>query len=390
MVVQGGASMSLTHRERVIRALSHQEPDRIPFDIGSTTCSSVQVVAYQKLKAHFGVEAEDTIIHKIMQTALVHEPVLQALDIDLRYVGHGAPDSHKDITVGKDGYQDEWGVVRRKPPSSLYYDLVKSPLSGPITIQDIVNFPWPDPTDPGYTRGIRERLLDYRNNTDYAIVLRLPSAFVHTTQYLRGFEDWFLDLAADQKLAGAFFDAAVEQSSALVEEILKVGGDLADIVACGDDLGFQNGPIVSPELYRKLFKPRHKKFFDTIKKNTSAFVYYHCCGSIYQLLPDLIELGVDVINPVQVAAKDMDSSILAPEFGDRLSFWGGIDSQKVLPKGTTEEVMAEVKRRIKDFAPGGGYILAAVHNIQPDVPVENIIAMYEAGKEYGRYPISLN
>jgi len=381
--------MPLSHRERVIKALRHQEPDRVPFDLGGTANSSLHVKGYQKLKAHFGIQAEDTIIHKMMQTVAVHEPVLQALDIDFRYVGPGSPDSRPDTPVGENGYQDEYGVVRRQPSSALYYDLVKSPLGGTITIQDIVNFSWPDPGDPGYTRGLRERLLDYRENTDYAIVLRLPSAFVHTTQYLRGFEDWFIDLAADQKLAGALFDAAVEHSSALAAEILKVGGDLADVVAASDDMGLQNGPIVSPELYRRLFKPRHKKYFDTVKQHTSAFLHFHCCGSIYKLLPDLIELGVDVINPVQVAARDMDSSLLGPEFGDRLSFWGGIDTQKVLPRGTPEEVKAEVRRRIRDFAPGGGYILGAVHDIQPDVPVENILAMFEAGKEYGRYPINL-
>jgi len=381
--------MSLSHRERVIKTLSHQEPDRIPFDLGGTICTSIHIVAYQKLKAYFGIEAEDTIINKMMQTAAIHEPILQALDTDFRYVLPGTPDSKTYIPVGEDGYQDEWGVIRRKPPSSFYYDLVKSPLAGPITIQDIINFPWPDPSDPGYTRGLRDRLLYYREKTDYASVLRLPVPFVHTTQFLRGFEDWFMDLAADKKLAAILFDAAVEHNSALAEEILKVGGDLADVVAISEDLGFQNGLIVSPELYHELFKPRHQKYFDTVKKHTSAFIHLHSCGSIYKLLPDLIELGVDVLNPVQVAAKDMDSSILGPEFGDRLSFWGGIDTQKVLPKGTTEEVKSEVRWRIRDLAPGGGYILAAVHNIQPGVPVENIIAMYEAGREYGDYPISL-
>jgi uroporphyrinogen decarboxylase len=180
----------------------------------------------------------------------------------------------------------------------------------------------------------------------------------------------------------------VEQSAALAEEILKVEGDLADVLAFSDDLESQNGPMVSPQLYRELFKPRHKKYFDTVKKHTNVFIHFHCCGSIYKLLDDLIDLGTDVINPVQVAAKGMDSSKLASEFGDRLSFWGGIDTQRVLPKGSTQEVRAEVKRRIRDFAPGGGYVLGAVHNIQPGVPVENILAMYEAGKEYGKYPIA--
>jgi len=380
--------MTLSHRERVIRALSHQEPDRIPIDLGSTRNSGINLAGYQKLKAYFGIEAEDTFLHKWQQAVVVDEAILKALDIDLRGVGSRHPDSRPDITIGEDSYQDEFGVIRRKPPGSFYYDLVKSPLAGAITIQDVLNFPWPDPRDPGYTRGLRQELLDLRQNTDYAIVLRLPAPFVHLTQFLRGFEDWFLDLAADQKLAVALFDAAVENTTALAEEILKAGADLADVVACADDLGSQNGPIVSPEMYRKLFKPRHQKYFDTVKKYTSAFIHFHCCGSIYKLLDDLIELGVNAIHPVQVSAKDMDSSILGPEFGDRLSFWGAIDTQQVLPKGTPEEVRAEVKRRIKDLAPGGGYVLGAVHNIQPEVPVENIIAMYEAAKEYGRYPIS--
>ena len=380
--------MLLSHRERVVRALSHQEPDRVPLDFGSTICTSAHIATYQKLKAHFGIETEDTIINKMMQTAAVHEPILQALDIDFRAALPGVPDSTPVIPVGEDGYQDEYGVVRRKPASSFYYDLVKCPLAGPITIQDIINFPWPDPADPGYTRGLRERILYYRENTDCAIVLRLPVPFVHTTQFVRGFEDWFTDLAVDKKLAGALFDAAVEHNAAVAAEILKAGGDLVDVVAFSEDLGFQNGLIVSPELYRELFKPRHKKYFDMVKKHTSAFIHLHSCGSIYKLIPDLIELGVDALNPVQVAARDMDSAKLAAEFGDRLSFWGGIDTQTVLPKGTTADVKAEVRQRIRDLAPGGGYILCAVHNLQPDVPVGNLLAMYEAAKEHGQYPIS--
>ena len=382
--------MVLSHRERLIRTLRHEEPDRVPIDLGGTLSSSIHLAAYQELKKYFGIEAEDTILQKWLQIVAVDERILQALDIDFRAIELGGSDSKPDIPVGEDGYQDEWGVVRRKPPGSYYYDLVKSPLAGPITIQDIVNYPMPDPCDPGYTRGLHERLLQYRENTDYALVMRLPAPFVHTTQFLRGFEDWFVDLATDEKLATTLFDAVVDQSSALAAEILKVAGDLVDVVTLGDDMGFQNGPFISPELYRRLLKPRHKKYFDTVKKHTNAFIYFHSCGSIYKLLDDLIELGTDAINPVQVAAKNMDSSILGPEFGDRLSFWGAIDTQRVLPYGTPDEVRAEVKRRIKDLAPGGGYILAAVHNIQPDVPVENILAMFKAGKEYGRYPLALD
>ncbi len=382
--------MVLSHRERVVRTLKHEEPDRIPIDLGGSACSSIHLVPYQELKRYYNIDTEDTILHKFQQAVVVDERILQALDIDFRTILPRESDSKPDIPVGDDGYQDEWGVVRRKPVGSYYYDLVKSPLAGQITIHDIVNYPMPDPCDPGYTRGLREELLQYRENTDYAILLRLPSPFVQTSQFLRGFEDWFMDLARDEKLAAALFDAVVEQSSAQAVEILKVGGDLADIIDFVDDMGFQNGPFISPELYRRLLKPRHKKYFDTVKKHTNAFIRFHSCGSVYRLLDDLIELGVDAINPVQVSTKNMDSSILGPEFGDRLSFWGAIDTQRVLPDGTPDEVRTEVKRRIKDLAPGGGYILSAVHNIQAGVPVDNIIAMFEAGKEYGRYPLTLD
>jgi uroporphyrinogen decarboxylase len=380
--------MTLSHRERVLKALNHEEPDRVPFDLGGTANSSVHIDKYQELKAHFGVDAEDTYANKTMRSVVVHEPILEALDIDFRYVLAGSSDGQPDVDVGEDGYRDEWGVLRRMPPGSLYYDVVEFPLSGPITVSDIVNYPWPDPTDPGYTRGVRDRARALREGTDCAIVMRVPSPFVHTTQYLRGFEDWFADLAGDPKLAAALFQATVEVTSAQAEEALKVAGDLIDVVTFGDDLGFQTGPLVSPETYRRLLKPWHKRFFDTVKQNTSARIHFHCCGAISQLLDDLIDIGVDAINPVQVAAKDMDSSKLAPEFGDRVSFWGAIDSQHVLPDGTPEDVRAEVKKRIGDFAPGGGYILGAVHNIQPGVPLENILAMYDAGNEYGRYPIA--
>ena len=158
--------MVLSHRERVIRTLSHEEPDRVPIDLGGTLSSGMHIAAYQKLKNYFGLEAEDIILQKWLQVAAVDERILQALDIDFRAIAPGASDSKTDIPLGEDGYQDEWGVERRKPPGSYYYDLVKSPLAGPITIQDIVNYPMPDPCDPGYTRGLRERLLQYRKNTD--------------------------------------------------------------------------------------------------------------------------------------------------------------------------------------------------------------------------------
>ena len=382
--------MAMGHRERVLKALNHEEPDRIPFDLGGTSNSSVHIEKYQEMKAHFGVEkerSEDVWGNKYLQSIVIDEPVLQALDIDFRHIAAGPSDAVSETELEGGDYKDEWGVTRRMPEGSLYYDVVDFPLSGTITISDIVNYPWPDPTDPGYTRGLRDRALALRESTDCAIVLKVPAPFVHSTQFLRGFEDWFMDLAADPALAAALFEANVEVTAEQARRMLVEVGDIVDLVAMGDDLGFQNGPMVSPDTYRRLLKPWHKKYFDTLKAGTSAFIHFHSCGSINLLLDDLIDIGVDAINPVQVAAGGMDSADLAAEFGDRVSFWGAIDTQHVLPNGSTEEVRAEVKKRIGDLAPGGGYVFSAVHNLQPDVPFENILAMYEAANEYGRYPI---
>jgi uroporphyrinogen decarboxylase len=379
--------MTMGHRERVLKALNHEEPDRVPFDLGGAAGSSLHISKYEELKAHFGVEGPTTLGNKWVQSVVVDEPILQVLDIDFRYLSMGASDSRPEVDAGKDAYRDEFGILRRMPQGGLYYDVVEFPLSGAITVRDIVNFPWPDPTDPGYTRGLRDRALALRDSTDCAIVLQLASPFVHTTQFLRGFEDWFMDIVGDPKLATALFEATVEVSAAKVAAVMKEVGDLVDIVITADDLGFQNGPIVSPDTYRQLFKPWHKKFFAAIKDNSPAFINFHCCGAISELLDDLIDIGVDAVNPVQVAAHGMDSAELAARFDGRVTFWGAIDTQQVLNNGTPEDVRAEVRRRFTDLAPGGGYILSAVHNLQPDVPLENILAMYDEANEFGHYPI---
>jgi uroporphyrinogen decarboxylase len=168
---------------------------------------------------------------------------------------------------------------------------------------------------------------------------------------------------------------------------LEAVGDCIDVVVVSDDLGGENGPLISPELYRELVKPAQKKLWQFIKSNTEAYLFLHSCGSIYRFIPDLIEIGVDILNPIQVAAKDMDTRRLKDEFGDKLIFWGGIDTQRILPFGSPEDVESEVKKRIADMAPGGGYVLTAVHNIQAGVSPENICMMYDAARKWGAYPI---
>ncbi len=379
---------TFTHRQRVVAALNHQEPDRVPLELGSGTNTTMTKIAHENLARHLGfANPSERLLDRMQQIVAVDERIMERFDTDIRPVFLGAPDGWRDEELPNNSYRDEWGVVRSRPEGSLYYDLTGSPLAGEITLRDIANYKFPDPLDPGRFRGLQERVDKLHAENEYALMLNVPSAFVHNTQYLRGFSDWFMDLAAAPDLIGALMDAAVEVSIATSEEALRLVGDKVDIIRTSDDVADQRSPFMSPELYRKLIKPRLKRYMDAIRSLTKAKIYYHTCGAVVPILDDLIEVGVEILNPVQVSAEGMDSRGLKQRFGDCLSFMGAIDTQRVLPFGSATEVEEEVKRRINDLAPGGGYVLCAVHNIQPDVPPENIVAMYDSARQHGVYPL---
>jgi uroporphyrinogen decarboxylase len=331
--------------------------------------------------------AENVLINRMMRVVDVDERILQTLDIDTRGVfPAGPPDVvgvlHADRgPLGEDWYRDEWGVERVRPPGSFYYDQVEFPLAGEITIADIARYPMPDPYNPVRTQGLKERVQEI-HQAGYAAVLNLPSAFVHKTQYLRGFEDWFIDFASDRRILEALCDAVLEVSLAICQEQLKEVGAQVDVLLTADDLGVQRGLMISPEAYRSVIKPRHARYFQLMHDMSPAKVLFHTCGSVADILGDLVDIGVDVLHPVQVTARGMDPGQLKREWGDRLAFWGAIDTQHVLCHGSVEEVRAEVVRRIEELGQGGGYVLGAVHNIQPDVPAENVVAMYRQAREY--------
>jgi len=369
----------MTHRERVLAALEHKAPDQVPVDLGSTRNSSIVVEGYERLKDHFGLQAENVLTSRMMRVVDVDERILQALDIDLRGV---FPATTPDQILSEDRYRDEWGVERIKPAGSFYYDLRTYPLGGEITLHDIALYPWPDPHAPIRRKGLRERIEQIREQTDCAVVLNLPSAFVHTSQYLRGFEDWFVDFAGDRRLLGALFDAILEVSLAICKELLQEVGTEVDVLMASDDLGAQGGLMISPQAYREMIKPRHKQYFQLMHDMSPAKVHFHTCGSVVDILSDLVEIGVDVLHPVQVSARGMNPAELKKAWGDKLTFWGAIDTQHVLPRGSVAEVRAEVARRIEELGRDGGYILGAVHNIQPEVPTQNILAMYDHAREY--------
>lgn len=376
----------MTHRERLVAALKHQPTDRVPMDLGSTRVSSISVAAYERLKCHFGVQRETRLIDMMQQVVRVDEEILKALDVDTRIVLPGKPDKSRDEILPDGRWQDEWGVVRQKPEGGFYYDLVQAPLSDQTlgrepTEKDLDDYPWPDAEDPGRFRGLRKEAQGLREETDCAIVGHAQGGWVHIAQYVRGFEGWYTDLITRPSFAYALMERILSLTLHMAESFLREVGEYLDVVATGDDVAVQSGPMVSPGVYRKLIWPLHKRQFTRFRELTSAKLFYHSCGSVYSLLPDLVELGVDIINPVQVSAKDMDDTArLKREFGDRLCFWGGVDTFRVMPHGTVDEVKSEVERRIRDLAVNGGYVLNAVHNIQPDVPVENILAMYEHGR----------
>jgi uroporphyrinogen decarboxylase len=266
--------------------------------------------------------------------------------------------------------------------------MIQPALPGDITISDVLNHQWPDPHDPGYTRGLRERVKAQRASTDCALVLNISVWFVQCSQFVRGFEDWFVDMAANPRLMGVLFDLLTDIMLGTVGDVLAEVGDWVDVVSVSDDIGMQDRTTVSPEMYRRLIKPRQARAFRFIHDRTPAPLMYHTCGSVYAIMDDLIEIGVDALNPVQTDAACMEPARLKKEFGDRISFWGGINSSRILPWGTPEQVRDEVRRVIRILGPGGGYILNSVHNIQPNVPLENFIGMFEAAREFGIYPLA--
>jgi uroporphyrinogen decarboxylase len=195
-----------------------------------------------------------------------------------------------------------------------------------------------------------------------------------------------MDLAGNPEFAGALLDKLVEANIQRLKQVLPVVEGYVQIVQTGDDLGIQTGPQLSPKLYREVVKPRHKWLYQYLRKHTDAYIFIHTCGSVYEFIPDFIEMGIDILNPVQVSAKDMDTKKLKDEFGKDVTFWGGgCDTQKVLPFGTPSEIKEEVKKRIEGLAPDGGFVFTQVHNIQAGIPPENIMAMYEAVKDFGKY-----
>ncbi len=400
----------MNRKERVLAALNHQEPDRVPVDLSGSDASGITAIAYNNLKSYLDIKGGKTrVFDPYQQIVDVEEEVLQAVESDVRSImlqprswkSWKLPDgSNCDIPEKwnplkqEDGSQvvlNERGEIAAIMPSEgLFFEPVYAALKGCQDVddlenymEDIITFDLPGYLDKTFEE-VGETAKQVHQNSDYLLTGGNFAAHVlASSQILRGWDVFLLDLLERPVFAETLMDMLVEAYCERFDRYWRCVGKYIDVVVVSDDLGTQRAPILSPELYRKRIKPYHKKLYSYIKKKSGAFIFMHSDGSIYKLIPDLIDAGIDIINPVQASAEEMDTKKLKKEFGDALVFWGGgCDTQRILPKGTKQEIRDEVKHRIDDLAPGGGFVFTQVHNILPDVPPENIMAMYEAVWEF--------
>jgi uroporphyrinogen decarboxylase len=385
---------ALHSRQRLNLALNHQEADRIPFDFGATVLTSIHVSAYRRLREYLRLPVENApkVVDIYQQIVAVDQDMRELFGVDVRNVSPRSSATFRIDIKDKGNYTyfyDEWGIGWRMPKDGgWYYDMFEHPLQDAQTIADIENYPWPDPLDAARFEGLRQRAQYAAEVEKQGVFLEgLTAGIMEMAAWTRGFLNYFSDFANNEKLLTCLLEKFLEMKMAYWDKALAEAGEFADVVGEADDMAGQDRMLVSPKIYRKIVKPLHKQLFDFIHSRTKAKIFFHSCGAIRPIIPDLIEIGVDTLNPIQVSAAGMNSAELKRDFGKDLVFWGGgVDTQRILGSATPHEVREDVRRRIEDFATGGGFVFATVHNIQGNVPAENIVAMYETLQEYGVYP----
>ena len=381
-----------TSRDRVLTSLNHHEPDRVPIDLGGNQ-TGIHRIAYEKLLDHLGLREEIEIMDLVQQLAKPSEAVLERLHVDTRYVSAGGAKSFDAAVVRAErggrvwnDFTDEFGVRWSMPDDFPYYfDITLHPLAG-LSLREIEEYPFPRGDDPTRFEGLRERALRLKRETPYAVISGISGVVYEICWYMRGLEQLFMDMIEHPAILEAIIDRTLRYWLDWFRLFLDEVGDVVDVIMIGDDLAAQTGPLFPPRIYRSIVKPRHKTLVQYIKSRTSAKIWYHTCGSAIEYIPDLLDIGIDILNPVQISAKEMDAADLKARFGDGLSFWGGgIDAQRILPHASPEQIREEVRKNIEAFKPGGGYVFNNVHNIQADIPPESIVALFDAAYEFGRY-----
>jgi uroporphyrinogen decarboxylase len=410
---------TLTSRERVRLALNHQEPDQVPVDVGGSRVTAISAIAYRNLLRHLGLNEEIRVYDFKQQVAIPSLRVINRLGGDVVQLQRLGPTSGMaflaidrwkpgqltdgspclvteacEEVVSEDGEHQvvsKGEVFARRSSESLYYDVCWAPLADAQTPADIDHFVWPDGWTEREDQFVRQQVKALYEGTDKALFAGLPMfvcSFFELSLVLFGFENFMMKLAMDRDLVEYWLDAKLEHDLAILEKFLAIAGPVIEGIQMNDDFGAQTALQISPRIYRELFKPRQRKWIEFVKARTHAKVFIHCDGAIEDILPDFIEIGIDVLNPLQTSAKGMDPQRIKQRFGKDLSFWGGgVETQTTLPFGTVEEVRREVRERVQLLGAGGGYVFATIHNIQADIPPEKILAIYDTVSECGKYPL---
>ena len=411
----------MTSRECVLAAIDHREPDRVPVDLGSNPSSGISATAYARLRDHLGIKTGGTYVYDVVQQLAQPEDwALDRLGIDVVDLGrtfNTKEEDWYDITLvsGDRAKYPAWfrpeqspdgswlarhkdgTVIARQPNGAAFYDETCFPWEndwpadfsgldeamGKVLWSALVHSPWDNAGKPGFWERLRANALELRRTSDRAIMVVVGCNLFEWGTFIRRIDNFLMDLLLEPEKVEGLLDALMERHLATLEKVCRAVGDVADVIRFGDDLGTDTGPFMQPDLYRQLFKPRHRILCDYVRAHSGMRTFLHSCGSIDLVIPDLIEAGFQVLNPVQTNARGMEPERLKRDFGKDVTFWGGgIDTRVVLNHGTPAEVRAQVLERLKIFAPGGGYIFNTVHNILPDVPPQNVVAMFDAVREF--------
>ena len=385
----------MNSRERIFKTLNHEEPDKVPFDLAGSTWTGITNVAYQNLRKFKGLGKDNPVWSDVIQQIVIpSEEILNEFDVDTRGVfpltSHNWDVYSKMKNAGEYfEYFDEWGFTHHFPKNGHWFSLVKHPLENTDFNKEniIENYQWPIAGDKRRFEGLREKAIQFRDRDKIVMTKGLCAGLFEMHQRVRGMENAMLDpfmfpINSD-KLVGKLADLKIEFWDGLLDEI----GDVVDIVGEGDDYGTQQSQLIAPEQFREYYKPQFIRVLSFIKQKAPKIkLLFHSCGNVRPIIPDLIEMGVDILNPVHITAAGMEPVQLKKDFGKDIVFWGGgVDTQHILPSGKPEEVKDDVKKNIEALAPGGGFVFSTVHNIQAEVPPQNIKVMAETLNETGKY-----
>ena len=383
----------MNSKQRVLTTINHNEPDRVPIDFGATMETTIHHIGYQKLKEKLGICLDKPNIDMLKTAgfARVDDTMQRHIGADVRGVFPYPANRETIEYTEKAGYSyftDEFGLEWRKPlENGLYYDIIGHPLANK-TDDEIYSHPFPNPSDDRRFSHIEE-YLEQLNPEEFPVVFDncFGNGIFQMSNHLMGYDNFLMSMIMYEEKATWLLDKITEMKMQFWDTVLDRFGDRIDVVKELDDMGTQMNLWIAPEMYQDLIKPRLTKLVEFIKdKQPGVKMMMHSCGSIFPIIPDLIDAGVDILNPIQYSANGMDPVEIKKQFGKDIVIWGGgIDTQKTLPQGTVQEVRDETKRMLDIFMPGGGFVFAPVHAIQHDVPTENILAMWETVKEFGIY-----